>query len=249
MTVQRLSISNTIADNSTVLKYPLAPNRETVRLEIEGKLLTQIGPHKRIIGLRRISKTGLYLERAPNKTVAQQLESDASIPLQQRLAWCREAAEAVAFLHSRNVLHCDIQPTNLLLDQHLHVKLADFQGKHLSETGAVLLDGWSSEPTRFHCPRDDLDVANVKTDLFALACTIYFIVTGHAVFPDIVAGEHEWHEKVQGRFQSAQFPQDQHVCAAITLKGWQLQYESAQEVVRDMESVEHAQGFCPGGED
>ena len=57
-------------DDSTVFKYPLAPNGEMTRLEVEGKLLEIVGRHERIIGLKVFSKTGLYLERALNGTVA-----------------------------------------------------------------------------------------------------------------------------------------------------------------------------------
>lgn len=227
-------------DDSTVFKYPLAPGGDMTRLDVERKLLEIIGPHERIIGLKGFSDTGIYLERAVNGTVAQYiLESGKPPPsLKQRLAWCREAAEAVAWVHFRRVLHCDIQPTNLLLDDGLHIKLSDFQGKHLSENGEVLLDGCTGEPCRFYCPRDDPFDADVKTDLFALGCTIYFIMMGHAVFPDIIDGEDGWYEKVGDRFASRQFPQDQHACSAITSKCWQKEYESAQEVVRDIESVE-----------
>ncbi|KAF1844396.1 kinase-like protein [Cucurbitaria berberidis CBS 394.84] len=227
-------------DDSTVFKYPLAPGQDMVRLEIEGKLLSIIGPHERIIGLKGISEEGLYLERATNGTVAQRIESEETIPMEQRLAWCREAAEAVAQVHVHNIVHCDIQPTNLLLDDHLHLKLSDFQGKQLSKSGMVLLDGWSSEPCRFYCPRNDPDDANVKTDLFALGCTIYYIMTSHAVFPDIIDGEDDWQETIERRFRSMQFPQDQHVCDAITLKCWKMEYETAEDIVRDLKSLEGA---------
>ncbi|KAF2803179.1 kinase-like protein [Mytilinidion resinicola] len=227
-------------DDSTVFKYPLAPGGDMTRLEAERNLLEIIGRHERIIRLKNSSKTGLYLERALNGNVADyMLESGKPLPsLKQRLAWCREAAEAVAWIHARRVLHCDIQPTNLLLDEGLHIKLSDFQGKQLSENGEVLLDGWSGEPCRFYCPRDDPFDADVKTDLFALGCTIYFIMMGHAVFPDIIDGEDGWYEKVGDRFANRQFPQDQHVCSAVTLKCWQKEYGSAEEVVRDIESLE-----------
>jgi hypothetical protein len=227
-------------DDSTVFKYPLAPGGEMDRLQVEGKLLEIVGQHERIIGLKSISETGLYLERALNGTVADYiLDSGQSPSLEQRLNWCREATEAVAWIHTRRVLHCDIQPTNLLLDKELHIKLSDFQGKHLSENGEVLLDGWSGEPCRFYCPRKDSFDADVKTDLFALGCTIYFIMMEHAVFPDIIDGEEGWHEKVEHRFVCRQFPQDTHACSAITLKCWQKEYESATEVLQDLESLEY----------
>ena len=125
------------------------------------------------------------------------LESGKPSPsIKQRLARFREIAKAVAWIHARRVLHSDIQPTNLLLNMELHIKLSDFQGKQLSENGEVLLDGWSGEPCRFYCPRCDPFDADVKTDLFALGCTIYFIVMGHAVYPDIIDGEDRRYEKV-----------------------------------------------------
>ncbi|RDW63151.1 uncharacterized protein DSM5745_10262 [Aspergillus mulundensis] len=217
-------------NESTVLKYPLAPGGDMSRLEVEKKLLEIVGPHKRVIRLKGFSDAGLYLERVPNGTLAQYLlESDDPPPsLLQRISWCRETAEAVAWVHSRGVIHCDIQPMNLLLDEGLHVKLSDFQGKHLSRDGTVLLDGLSGEPGRFYCPRADPFDADIKTDLFALGCTIYIIIMGYPVFPDIV----------DGRFEQQQWPEDTHACSDITLKCWMKEYGSAEELLRDLELVE-----------
>ncbi|KAL3480619.1 kinase-like domain-containing protein [Aspergillus californicus] len=178
-------------DDLTVMKYPLAPGGDMSRLEIEKKLLEIVGPHERIIRLKSFEDDGLHLERAVNGTLAHYLLESDNVPLliQQRLSWCREAAEAVAWVHAQGVLHCDIQPANLLLDEELHIKLSDFQGKQLSRDGTVLLDGGSGETGRFYCPRADPFDPDIKTDLFALGCTIYLIIMGHPVFPDIVDGE------------------------------------------------------------
>lgn len=226
-------------DESTVIKYPLAPG-DTSRLEIERTLLEIVSPHHRIIGLKSFSDTGLYLERAVNGTLAYHLLESGHLAAstQQRLTWCREAAEAVAHIHSLGVLHCDIQPTNLLLDKDFHLKLSDFQGKLVSEDGEVLLDGGSSEPCRFYFPRDDPFEATVQTDLFALGCTIYFIMVGNSVFPDIIDGEDGWHDKVADRFAKQQFPQDSHACSVVTLKCWLQQYNSAEDVIREIEHIE-----------
>lgn len=221
-------------DEFTVLKYPLIPGRGVDRLDVEKKLLEIVGPHEWVIRLKGFSDTGLYLERARNESIGKYvLESDNPLPsAKKRLAWCREAAEAAAWIHSRRVLHCDIHPWNLLLDDDLHVKLADFQGRQLSESGEVLLDGWSGEPCRFFCPRDDPFDADVKTELFALGCTIYFIMMGHSVFPDIIDGEEGWHEKVRGRFENEQFPQDEHLCSAITLRCWRKEYDLPSKLLK-----------------
>ncbi|KAL3470234.1 kinase-like protein [Aspergillus californicus] len=226
-------------DESTVMKYPLVPSGDMSRLEVEKKLLEIVGPHERIIRLKGFSDDGLYLERATNGTLAHYLlESDNPPSILQRVSWCREAAEAVAWVHARGVIHCDIQPTNLLLDEGLHIKLSDFQGKQLSRDGTVLLDGLSGEPSRFYCPRADPFDADIKTDLFALGCTIYMILMGHPVFPDIVDGEDGWFEKVREMFEKQHLPKDSHACSLITLKCWMKEYQSAVELVQDLEFVE-----------
>lgn len=227
-------------DESTVLKYPLSPTGDVSRLEIERKLLQIVSPHPRIILLKSFSDSALYLERAANGCLAYYLlESGNPTPsIQQRLSWCREAAGAVAYVHSKRVLHCDIQPTNFLLDIGLHLKLSDFQGKLLSEQGEVLLDGGSGEPCRFYLPRDDPFDSDIKTDLFALGCTLYFIMMGHAVFPDIIDGAEGWHDEVVDRFTNQQFPQDIHACSSVTLKCWLKQYDSAEDIIQEINSIE-----------
>ncbi|KAI3220459.1 hypothetical protein DTO012A7_9576 [Penicillium roqueforti] len=203
-------------DDLTVMKLPLAPGGD--------------------MRFRGFSDKGLYLERAVNGTLGYYLlESDNAPPsIQQQLSWCREATEAVAWIHAQGIIHYNIQPGNILLDEDLHIKLSDFQGKQLSSDGTVLLDG-SGEPVRFYCPRADPFDADVKTDLFALGCTIYLIMMGYSVFPDIVDGEDGWYEQ---RFEKQQFPQDSHACSAITWKCWLKEYESAEELLRDIEVVE-----------
>ncbi|WAO94552.1 Hypothetical protein NCS54_01214100 [Fusarium falciforme] len=243
--VQQVLASGTSAfigevNNSTVLKYPMEPGGDMTRLELEHKILMIVGQHPGIITDKGFTEAGLYLERATNGTILKYL-ADPNHPspsLQQRIVWCRQITEAVHHIHAKRVIHCDIQPTNILVDEELHLKLADFQGRYLSEDGEVIFDGWSSEPCRYFCPRDDECEASFSTDLFALGSTIYFIMTGHEVFPDIAYGEAGWDEKVRSRFSAGIFPEDSHACVNITQKCWRQQYSSADEVLKDMRTIE-----------
>ncbi len=51
---------------------------------------------------------GLVFEYMPKGNLKDFLNSDAEIPMEQRLRWCVEAAEGVAHLHSHGIFHCDI---------------------------------------------------------------------------------------------------------------------------------------------
>ncbi|TPX14893.1 uncharacterized protein E0L32_005002 [Thyridium curvatum] len=129
------------------------------RLEAERRLLEIVGPHPRIIGYKGfLPGIGILLERATNGTVTQYLlEAPPGRPppsTKQRLAWCREAAEGPAWVHGRRVLHNDLHPTNLLLDEGAPRQARRLPGPAPvgAETGEVVIDGWSSEPCRFSCP-------------------------------------------------------------------------------------------------
>ena len=229
-----------VIDESTVLKYPCIPGM-TTSLRIESQLLEILGGNPRIIRSKGTTDHGLLLEYAVNGNLQDYISANPDTSLDQRVQWCRQAAEAVEYLHQKQVIHCDINPRNLLLDENLDLKLADFQGMHKSRDGNVLLDGLSRECTKSFLPRDDGDYADVKTDLFALGSAIYFIVVGYEIFPELDSNEDD--EEIEWRFRNGQFPVGPSVCARITSKCWTQEYGSAQDVVDDISVVQKKHGL------
>ncbi|KAF2241372.1 hypothetical protein BU26DRAFT_440754 [Trematosphaeria pertusa] len=110
-----------IIDQDTVLKYPHEQHDQR-GLKVEAAILGVLGSHPRIIKLKGWDKEGLRLEYA------------------------RQAAEAVAYAHTKDVLHCDIRLGNLLLDKSFDIKLCDFQGIYRTVRGVRIVErGYSSQ--------------------------------------------------------------------------------------------------------
>lgn len=252
-------------DDETVLKYPHVPPDEAGAYDAKGKayraacrassvqglcveeqILRLLGHHPRIVRLQGKHADGLLLEYVPNGSVGEYLRKTPTeaISLRQRLKWARQAAEAVAYAHSKNVLHCDISIGNLLLDEDLDIKLIDFQGKLLSSDGTVLLDGQSESCAMSTMPRPDLSICDFRTDMFALGTTIFYIITGQLPFLDVDPVSDE--EEIQRRFREGEIPLlEENRGGEVIRRCWQGAYESAQEVVMDLCGLEAASATHP----
>ena len=228
-----------LIDDFTVLKYPCIPgNLESIH--IEAKLLEVLGNHPRIIASKGLTEHGLLLQRASNGSLSDYITSQSFISFDRRLRWCKQAAEAVSYIHGKHVIHCDINLRNFLLDKNLDLQLADFQGMLKSLDNETSLDGLSRECSKSYLPRDNGDFASVKTDIFALGSAIYFIMTRHEVFPELDSFEDD--EEISSRFRNGLFPTESHACSTITAKCWTQQYFSADEIINDLSLVGAVKG-------
>lgn len=245
-----------LVDENTVLKYPQLPpekppgldfeqekiyrilrQQQLSGLDVEEQILGVLGEHRRIIRFKGKHEEGLLLEHMPNGSVADYLpNADPQPPIQERLKWALHAAEAVAYIHMKRVIHCDIGPGNLLLDRDLNVRVSDFQGRLLYPNGTIHLNGDSAEGVKSSMPRSDPNDADQKTDIFALGSAIYFIMKGHPPFPELDS----WKDKLEivARFKTKQFPDLDDVRGGdVVKKCWAGEYESADEVVHDLEEM------------
>lgn len=64
-------------------------------------------------------------------------------PLQERIMKGLEIAQAMWYLHEQNpkVIHRDLKPSNILLDDSMHVRVADFGHARLLPEGEQALTG------------------------------------------------------------------------------------------------------------
>ena len=222
-----------LINNTTVLKYPRTAGEEHViaSLQVEARIFEAIGPHDRIIGFQGRQGEGILLDYAPHGSVANYVEDNPTTE-QQRLKWSRQTTEAVAVIHEKGVIHCDIKTQNLLLDENLDIKLCDFQGRLGGPDGQVL-DGRSCENPKYFMPRDDSMHADTMTDIFALGSTIYHILEGHEPFPELDSVEDE--VEITARLVAGRYPDlKSENLREVILKCWGAKYISANEVLSDV---------------
>ncbi|MFN8607835.1 MAG: WD40 repeat domain-containing serine/threonine-protein kinase [Vulcanimicrobiota bacterium] len=93
--------------------------------------------------------------------------------LSQVLDWFAQMASALQFTHEKGILHCDLKPSNVLLDQEGRVRLVDFgQARLHGEGGAYGTFGYMPpEQAAGQAP-------DIRWDLYALGATVYYLLAG-----------------------------------------------------------------------
>src|SRR5262249_23703466 len=85
----------------------------------------------------------------------------------------RQAAEALAYAHSQNVLHRDIKPANLLLDSDGMLWLADFGLAKLSDDLTLTGSGELPGTLRYLAPECLHAEADERSDIYSLGITLF----------------------------------------------------------------------------
>src|SRR4051812_13200822 len=125
----------------------------------------------------------MVMEYFSGGTVADRLRSGRDVPRALALRWLREAAEALDCAHGHDVVHRDVKPANLLIDERGRLAVGDFgiatvaTEASLTQTGQVLGTAAyiSPEQARGHAATD-------ASDRYALAVVAFELLTGRRPF-------------------------------------------------------------------
>lgn len=189
--------------------------------------------HDRLIKLIDFNGEVLTLQRMKYGALDYHLlNQHFSITVSYRIQWAIEAAEAVQLLHSHDIIHCDIKPGNLLLDDELHVRIIDF--------GGSMIDGKSRmvyEHPGYFMPRAVYTANSKKSDLFALGSTIYYIMMNEDPYQNLKDGLVTW------KFKNKTFPKTGHIPLGDIIRNcWLYRYRSADELRLDLKAAAEKYG-------
>jgi hypothetical protein len=115
------------------------------------------------------------MEFVENGSLDDLLKRDGTFDVPAAVEMFREIAVGLAHAHGKGVLHCDIKPANVLLDQDHRPRLADFGQSRLSHEQKPALG------TLFYMAPEQADleaVPDVRWDVYALGAILYTMLVG-----------------------------------------------------------------------
>ncbi len=108
-----------------------------------------------------------------------------ALPVTQISQFLTSIAGALDYAHQKGVVHCDLKPENVLLDEGRNIFLADFGIAHLiSDTSAKDEDQEFVAGTPYYMAPEQWsgETTGIYTDVYALGVIIYEMLTGKVPF-------------------------------------------------------------------
>ncbi|MEA3247563.1 MAG: protein kinase [Gemmatimonadota bacterium] len=119
------------------------------------------------------------------ESLRDRLTREGKLPLDDALRISAEVADALDYAHGRGVVHRDVKPENILLENG-HAVVADFGIAHAARASGddkLTAVGMALGTPRYMSPEQAAgEPADSRSDLYALACVTYEMIAGSAPF-------------------------------------------------------------------
>ena len=102
------------------------------------------------------------------------------IPEKRALHILQQIAKALSHAHSKGIIHRDVKPSNILLDENDNVKVMDFGIARMTEGPGLTMTGSQMGTLVYMSPEQVRDSKHVdeRTDIYSLGVSFYEMLTG-----------------------------------------------------------------------
>ena len=114
----------------------------------------------------------------------QLLQTERVLDPERAVTICAQVAAALDAAHQRGLVHRDVKPSNVLLDENEHVYLADFGlSRRLADPGVPGGGSFSVGTPAYAAPEQiEGGAVDGRADVYSLGCLLYECLTGEAPF-------------------------------------------------------------------
>lgn len=230
-----------------ILHYNFSNEQEMHRRFQREALSATSLTHPNIVSIYDVGEDGdmhyLVMEYVKGQTLKQYIQKYAPLSPTKCVNIMKQLTSAIAHAHQNQIIHRDIKPQNILMDESEKVKITDFgiamalEDTSFTRTNSVLgtVHYLSPEQARG-------GTATKKSDIYSLGIVLYELLTGELPFSGesavAIALKHLQSETPSVKSIVPSIPQSlENVVLKATAKDPNHRYSSVEEMREDLETV------------
>ena len=240
---------DTILDRQVAIKtFKIDANDEDAvkRFNREAKAVTSLS-HPNIVSIYDVENEGefyyLILEYVEGMTLKDYMVKNPRIPIETIVHIAKQIAAGLSHAHQNGIIHRDIKPQNILMNENLTCKITDFGiaraygDTTLTQTNQMLGTVYYLSPEQARG-----NVATAQSDIYSLGILIFEMITGQIPFKGesavAIALKHLQEELPDIDKYRENVPQSvKNIVLKATMKNPNERYISSKELFEDLSTV------------
>ncbi|MBV9465451.1 MAG: serine/threonine protein kinase [Solirubrobacterales bacterium] len=156
------------------------------RFRREARAVAQLS-HPHIVGVidagEDQGRPYIVFEYVEGETLKERIRRVGRLPIAEAVAYAIEIARALGAAHARHIVHRDVKPQNVLIDEEGSAKVTDFGIARTLDEEGLTADGRVLGTTDYVSPEQALGQhVTGQSDLYSLGVVLYEMLTGEVPF-------------------------------------------------------------------
>ncbi|MDE3113747.1 MAG: serine/threonine protein kinase [Chloroflexota bacterium] len=185
----------------------------------------------------------IVMEHLPGRSLKQRIDVEGPLAVAEAVRLAAEVASGLAFAHSRGMVHADLKPSNILLDDQDRAKIADFGIARLPQEDATTPQMFA---TAMYVAPERVEGKQVTplSDVYGLGLVLYEMLVGKPPFtssdPRVLLRDHVVRQPVPPSHLRPSLPRElDAVVMKCLAKDPALRYARASDVAKALSSLEN----------
>jgi eukaryotic-like serine/threonine-protein kinase len=159
---------------------------QLLRFRQEARAVAKL-THPNVVSVIDAGEDGGYpyivFEYVKGETLKQRISRVGALDTQEAIAYAIEVARGLSVAHARNMVHRDIKPQNVLIDEEGRAKLTDFGISRQLEQDGMTATGRVLGTTDYVAPEQAMGKAvDPRSDVYSLGVVLYEMLIGQVPF-------------------------------------------------------------------
>jgi serine/threonine protein kinase len=144
--------------------------------------------HEHVVGIYNVESSApvpyLVMQYVPGRSLQARVDDDGPLGIEEILRIGMQAAAGLAAAHRQGLVHRDVKPSNILLENQVErAVLTDFGLARAIDDASLTQTGILAGTPHYMSPEQATGgPIDHRSDLFSLGAVLYFMATGHPPF-------------------------------------------------------------------